>query len=162
MKLRPEEMALFELNYGDLLRPAYQILLGRGRGQCANQTSEYLVVYGPKHDRENSIFDTSPYVLPPGKTTPDRWDCKGFLVPSDRELGTWRGPKRGPRAVKFWDFRRFWVTNPEGPLYRCSWHNGLFLPSQINWAIPNFPYEEVLRRIKSMVAKDGGPTRERK
>jgi len=100
MKCRPEEMLLFDLDCGDLTRPPFRLLRGRGWGQCMNQTQEHLVVYGPKHEREHSIFDTSPYVLPPGTTTPDAWDCKGFLVPSDRMLQCWR-------RRKFWDFRRF-------------------------------------------------------
>jgi hypothetical protein len=62
-------MRLFPLDHGDLIRPPFRIQRGRGRGQCTNATSEYLIVYGPKHLDERSIFDTSPYVLPPGKTT---------------------------------------------------------------------------------------------
>jgi hypothetical protein len=49
-------MLLFELDYGDLIRPPFRILRGRGWGQCTNQTQEYLIVYGPKHDSERSIF----------------------------------------------------------------------------------------------------------
>jgi hypothetical protein len=77
-------MKLFDLDYGDLIRPGFRILPSRGWGQCTNHTGDYLIVYGPKHPSERSIFDTSPYVLPPDATTPDGWDCDGFLVPSDR------------------------------------------------------------------------------
>jgi hypothetical protein len=139
-------MALLPLDYGDLLRPPYRILRSRGWGQCANLTDEFIVVYGPKHAEERSIFDTSPYVLPPRRTTPDGWDCDGFFVPSDRWLYLWRGTRRGPLAVKFWNYRRFSVRKI-GSAYRCSWTNGVFEASQINWAIPDLPYPDIRLRI---------------
>lgn len=106
-------------------------------------------MYGPKHSAERSIFDTSPYVLPPDATTPDGWDCDGFLVPSDRLIRRrWRRSRRGPLAVKFWNYRRFSVWSTEAQTYGCSWDNGIFLPSQINWAIPNFSYQDIARRLK--------------
>lgn len=147
MKCRPDEMKLFDLDYGDLIRPDFRILTNRGWGQCTNATSEYLIVYGPKHPKERSIFDTSPYVLPPGTTTPYHWDCDGFLLPADRMLPRWRGPRKGPLAVKFWDYRRFSVRNAAEAAYICPWDNGLFEPSQINWAIPNFTYSDILSRL---------------
>ena len=147
MKYRPEQMVLFELDYGDLIRPAYRILPNRGWAQCTNHTGEYLIVYGPKDERESSIFDTSPYVLSPDSTTPDRWDCKGFLLPSDRVLHRRGRQRRGPLAVKFWNFRRFSVDRIDPAAYRCSWDNGVFEPSQTNWAIPNFSYQQILRKI---------------
>ena len=148
MKCRPEDMRLFDLDYGDLVRPPFRILRGRGWGQCTNQTDEYLIVYGPKHYSERSIFDTSPYVLPPGATTPDSWDCEGFLVPSDRMLRRLRGCRRGPLAIKFWNYRRFWVKSLGADTYRSSWDNGVFEPSQINWAIPNFSYQDIVDRLR--------------
>ncbi len=148
MKCRAEEMVLFELNYGELLRPPYRILRSRGWGQCCNLTGEYIVVYGPKHEAEPSIFDTSPYVLPPGATTPDKWDCDGFLLPSDRALQRRSRLRHGPLAVKFWNFRRFAVWTLDAHAYRCSWDNGVFEPSQINWAIPNLNYADILSRVR--------------
>ena len=147
-KCSVDEMALFHLNYGDLIRPAYRILPSRGWGQCTNLTEDYLVVYGPKHQDENSIFDTSPYILPPGRTTPDRWDCDGFFLPSDRKLKIGRRVRSGPLAVKIWDLRHLVVRGTARGPYACSWTNGIFEPSQINWAIPNFTYEDVIARLK--------------
>jgi hypothetical protein len=49
-------MALFRLYYGDLPRPPCRILRSRGWGQCTNLTDEYIIVYGPKHLEERSIF----------------------------------------------------------------------------------------------------------
>jgi len=147
MELRPEEMKLFNLDYGDLIRPTFRIVTGKGWAQCTNQTNEFLVVYGPKHGGEQSIFDTSPYVLPPGATTPDRWDCKGYLLPSDRLVRSrWRR-RRGPLAIKFWNGRRFWVRSLKADTYENPWHNGAFEPSQIKWAIPNFTYDQIKGRI---------------
>jgi len=149
MKCQPREMLLFDLDYGDLIRPPFRILRGRGWGQCMNQTGEYLIVYGPKHENERSIFDTSPYVLPPDATTPDAWDCEGFMLPSDRTLRRWRNRRRGPLAVKFWNFRHFSVKSLDAKTYFCPWDNGVYEPSQINWAIPNFSYHDILDRLRA-------------
>ena len=146
MKCQPQEMVLFDLDYGDLIRPPFRILPSRRWAQCTNQTGELLIVYGPKHENERSIFDCSPYILETGRTTPDGWDCKGFFVPSDRTLRRWRGSRSGPLAVKFWDTRRFSVSADQAN-YRCSWTNGVFHPSQINWAIPSFSRQQILERI---------------
>lgn len=147
MKFRTEDMIVFKLDYGDLIRPPFRIVRGRGWGQCTNDADEYLIVYGPKHEQERSIFDTTPYVLPPGTTTPDGWDCEGFLLPADRLLRRNRKWRRGPLALKFWDFRRFSVKSADVNAYSCPWDNGLYEPSQINWAIPVFSYQEILGRL---------------
>jgi hypothetical protein len=55
-------------------------------------------------------------------------------------------------AIKFWNFRRFKVKRIADAVYNASWHNGLFLPSQINWAIPNFSYGQIEAKI---AAADG-------
>jgi len=139
-------MRLFELDYGDLIRAAFRIVPDSGWAQCANQTNEILIVYGPKHANERSIFDTSPYVLPPGRTTPDRWDCKGLLLPADRLIRFWWRRRQGPLAIKFWNHRRFWVRSVDVGIYASSWNNGVFEPSQINWAIPNLSYAQIEAR----------------
>ena len=149
MKRLPNEMRLFELDYGELIRPAFRILPSRGWGQCSNCTSETLIVYGPKHTGDPSICDTSPYILQPGSTTPDGWDCDGFYIPTNRQLAYWRRIRSGPLAVKFWNFRHFSVLVGYGSAYRCPWPNGVFEPSSINWAIPNLSYEEVIKRADS-------------
>jgi hypothetical protein len=146
LNCRPEDMLLFDLDYGEMLRPPFRILPSRGWGQCTNETDELLLVYGPKHVSDGSVFDNSPYILLPGKTTPERWDCDGFFVPSDRMFRRWRRNQTGPVAVKFWNFRRFTVRRASNT-YICSWHNGVFEPSQINWAIPNLSLVEIHRRL---------------
>ena len=142
-----KEMELFVLDYGEMLRPPFRILPDRGWGQCTNETGEILLVYGPKHPQDRSIFDNSPYVLPPGDTTPERWDCDGFFVPSDRTLKRRGRLQSGQLAVKFWNFRHFTVRC-EAHTYACSWHNGVLEPSQINWAIPNISFVELHRRLR--------------
>jgi hypothetical protein len=149
MVLHPEEMKLLRLDYGDLIRPAFRILPDSGWAQCTNNTEGILMVYGPKHRDEYSVFDTSPYILPPGATTPTNWDCKGFLVPSDRSLRCWWRRRQGPLAIKFWNFRRFWVRNVDAETYESSINNGVFEPSQINWAIPNLAYNQIQDRVGS-------------
>jgi hypothetical protein len=148
MKLKADQMALLQLDYGDLVRPDYRILSDRGWGQCTNLTAEILIVYGPKNICDRSVSDTSPYVLPPGATTPDHWDCDGFFVPSDRRIRRWRGTQHGPLAVKYWNFRRFSVRTAGPVIYRAPWSNGIFEPSQINWAIPNLSYEQIGLRLE--------------
>jgi len=146
MKCSPEEMVLFEFDYGDLIRPDFEILPSYGWSQCTNRTRESLIVYGPKHQRERSIFDTSPYVLPPEATTPDGWDCDGFLVPSDKLIRRWRRSRRGPLAVKYWNYRRFSVWSIDLRSTVVPGTTVFFEPSQINWAIPNFSYENIAHR----------------
>jgi hypothetical protein len=148
MKLHASDMGVLNLNYGDLIRPEYKISSDKGWGQCTNSTDEILIVYGPKHPSDRSICDTTPYVLPVGTTTPDCWDCDGFFVPSDRSIRLWRGTRHGPLAVKFWNRRRFAVRKISASLYSAPWNNGVFEPSQINWAIPTFSYSQVRHRIK--------------
>jgi hypothetical protein len=146
-KCRPEDMILFDLDYGELLRPPFEILRDRGWGQCTNASGEPLIVYGPKHERDRSIFDTSPYALNPGCVTPDGWDCDGFFVPSDREVYRWSRIRRGPLVIKYWNYRRFAVRSISSDRYACTWSNGVFQPSQINWAIPNLSHEDIRRRL---------------
>lgn len=141
-------MALLALDYGDLIRPPFRILSSRGWGQCTNNTKDLLIVYGPKHQHDHSIFDTSPYILEPGSTTPYKWDCDGFFLPNDRNLRFWRSERAGPLAIKFWNFRRFAVSSTNLETYQCFWPNGVFAPSQINWAIPNFSYEDIVGRAR--------------
>ena len=51
-------------------------------------------------------------------------------------------------AIKFWNYRHFWVKGLGADTYRCPWDNGVFEPSQINWAIPNFSYQDIVGRIR--------------
>lgn len=138
-------MTLVEFDYGDFLRAEFTINPEWGWSQGSNAMEELLVVYGPKHLEDRSIFDTSPYFLPPGCQTPRDWDCNGFFVPSDRLAVQRLSTLSGPLAIKYWDFRRFTVTmaGPNG--YRCSYNNGALPPSAVNWPIPNLHYAALVR-----------------
>ena len=61
----------------------------------------------------------------------------------------------GPLAIKFWNYRRFRVRILDAQIYVSSWNNGIFEPSQINWAIPDLTYDQVKDRIDSR--RDGYP-----
>jgi hypothetical protein len=132
-----------------LLFPPFHILRGRAWGQCTNQTDEYLVVYGPKHDLERSIFDTSPYVLPPVRRRrtagivrasffrPTESFMGGGVPEADRWLlNSGISDTSGPRA---------WMPTATAALGIMA-----FWPSQINWAIPNFSYQDIVARLRSL------------
>jgi hypothetical protein len=117
MKCRPEDMQLFDLDYGDLIRPPFRILRADAPGPSARTGPKSIWSFTARRmNGSGRIFDTSPYVLPPGATTPDSWDCKGFLLPSDRILQRCRRPRYGPLAIKFWNFRHFWVKSLDAML----------------------------------------------
>ena len=150
MKCRPDDMVLLQLDYGDLTRPSFTLRRERWWSQATNHTPEILIVYGPKHETDRSVFDTSPYVLKPGCTTPDAWDCKGFFVPADRRIQPpWGRSRPGPVAAKYWDFRSFSVQLHGETTYACPWTNGIYQPSQINWALPNLLYDEIVVRVRA-------------
>jgi hypothetical protein len=139
------EMLLVEFDYGDFLRAEFIINPERSWSQCTNATKELLIVYGPKHEKDRSIFDVSPYFLLPGFTTPRKWDCNGFFVPADRSAVQRFSTRAGPLAIKYWDFRRFTVSMVSTGGYRCLYNNGAFPPAGINWPIPNLPYSALNR-----------------
>jgi hypothetical protein len=88
------------------------------------------------------------YFLPPGRTTPDNWDCDGFYVPNDRVARQRFSKKNGPLAIKYWDLRHFTVIKSAPDEYKCYDNNGAFRQGEINWAVPNLSYSEVVRRSK--------------
>src|SRR5258708_32608155 len=98
MKWAAEEMVIFELDYGDLMRPDFEIVYQAAAWAAHERTGEYLIGYGPRHQKERSIFDTPPYVLPPAATTQDRWDFDGFLVSSDRLIRRFCGAVHSPSS----------------------------------------------------------------
>ena len=57
-------------------------------------------------------------------------------------------PQVGPLAINFWNFWHFCVKSLDASIYRCSWNNGGFEPSQINWAIVNFSYQDIASRLE--------------
>ena len=65
----------------------YAFESGINWGQCRNETGNTLAVYGPEpnldDDDDEYSSGASLYFLADGKTTKDKWDCKGVFLPSD-------------------------------------------------------------------------------
>jgi len=92
-----------------------------------NGTSEPIFVYGPRHSSVESSLPTSLFMLRAGHATPDRWDCKGLLIPADRTALNGTTVNAGPIALKYRDFRRVRIGLKDG-VYQCPRSNGV-LPS---------------------------------
>jgi hypothetical protein len=117
----------------------------RGWAQCRNETGEPLFVYGARDDDDRSTFDTSLYLLPPGLFTPERWDCKGILIPQGKRGRQLLSTIDGPAALKYLDFRRFTITLKNAGTYRCAFNNGVFRAGVVNWPVPLISYGDLLR-----------------
>ncbi|MDZ8184425.1 MAG: hypothetical protein RMX96_06105 [Nostoc sp. ChiSLP02] len=54
-------------------------------GQCSNQTGKTLAIYGPEPNLDDDEYSQGAalYFLGNGKTTKDRWNCKGVYLPND-------------------------------------------------------------------------------
>jgi len=115
--------------------------------QLENCTREPVFIYGPRHPSDNSTLPTSLFLLPPGSATPRRWDCKGILIPSDRDAFNGKAFVPGPVALKYRDFRRVKILAEEG-VYRCPRSDG-FLPSSV--VLPQ-TYVELLSLARHVVA----------
>lgn len=115
-------------------------------GVCENSTGEDLAVYGGSSD---GAWDNQLFRLPPGRRTPDTFDCDGIYVPKDRSVKQAVFPtKAGPLAVKYKPLLTFNIEL-EGTMYDLPNHIpnfGVFTPSeskcptnseQICWRIPD-------------------------
>ena len=71
-------------------------------GTCENSTDEAILVYGPRSSNTPQDKDNALYQLPPGKRTPEGWDCDGVYVPNDRVADQLLGDEiMGPVAIKY-------------------------------------------------------------
>ena len=120
------------------------MLAQRGWAQCRNATGEPLFVYGARDDDDHSTFDTSLYLLPAGLRTPERWDCKGILIPQGKRGRQLLSTIDGPAALKYLDFRRFTITLKTPETYSCALNNGVFRAGDINWPVPLMNYGNLL------------------
>jgi hypothetical protein len=90
-------------------------------GKCTNSTKETITVYGGKHPNQPAPYSESRFVLKPGASTPDGWDCDGFFVPKDRTLHQRIGSNpRGPLAVKFIGAQGDFVVTQNDDQYRTD------------------------------------------
>ena len=124
------------------------MLTQRGWAQCRNATGEPLFVYGARDDDDPTTFDTSLYVLPTGSSTPERWDCKGILIPQGKRGRQLLSTIDGPAALKYLDFRRFTITLNNADTYRCALNNGVFRAGVINWPVPLISYRDLLQILR--------------
>jgi hypothetical protein len=121
-----------------------RVFVQRGWAQCRNATGEPLFVYGARDDDDRSTFDTSLYLLPAGSSTPQRWDCKGILIPQGKRGRQLLSTIDGPAVLKYLDFRRFTITLKDTDIYSCALNNGVFRAGDINWPVPLLSYGELL------------------
>ena len=103
-----------------------------------------MFVYGARDDDDRSTFDTSLYLLSAGSSTPQRWDCKGILIPRGKRGRQLLSTIDGPAILKYLDFRRFTITLNDTETYSCALNNGVYRPGVINWPVPSLSYGELL------------------
>lgn len=115
-----------------------------------NASDQSLFIYGARHPSEFTTIPTSLFLLPPQRSTPKRWDCKGLLVPSGQSA--YDGPKlvHGPMALKYRDMRRVTVDIKDGR-YRCPRSNDVLTPGQLDFAIPSLNRQELLALTRRLV-----------
>jgi hypothetical protein len=118
--------------------------------RVTNSADETIFVYGPRHHSETTTIPTSLFVLHPRQLTPTRWDCKGILIPSDRVAQNGAEVIHGPVALKYRDMRRVIVTAKNGR-YTCPRCDGVMKSSQIDFAVPLTPYQELLALHRRLV-----------
>lgn len=113
------------------------------KAKITNSTSEIIIVYGSRRETEGGNYDNSWYVLHPGKTIPDNWECDGFFVPNDRTFRQENGETvNGPVAVKYGSSATVSITQNGNQYVANGTHNeGVFRPSEIDWSVPNFSAE---------------------
>jgi hypothetical protein len=122
-------------------------------GTCINSTGEIIAVYGPNSPQTPQDKDNALYRLPPGRKTPDGWDCDGIYVPNDRIAGQLIGSNiQGPVAIKYVDVLTFEIKK-EGNKYKLPANQGAFKPNEVCcpsnypscvcWNIPNLAHNQL-------------------
>jgi hypothetical protein len=108
-----------------------------------NSTSETIIVYGPRRETDGGNYDNSWYVLHPGKTTLENWQCDGLFIPKDRKFMQINGETiQGPVAVKYGSLMPVTIIQ-EGDKYieKDNHNEGTFRPNEIDWDVPDFSAE---------------------
>jgi|GEM_PF-4939998 len=108
-----------------------------------NSTSEILIVYGPRRETDGGNYDNSWYILHPGKTIPQNWQCDGLFIPKDRKFMQINGETmQGPVAVKYGSLMPVTITQ-DGDQYieKDNSNEGVFHQSEIDWDVPDFKAE---------------------
>jgi hypothetical protein len=115
----------------------YVVEMGEGYGECQNNTSQPIVVYGPKSKKSTATYDNERYLLAAGETTDEDWDCDGVYLPNDAKVAGLDLGAAG--AVKILDGTRFVIS--EDPNTQAIDFNlppaQVFKSGDINWDIPD-------------------------
>ena len=97
------------------------------------------------------MIPTSLFVLPPGLSTPKRWDCKGILIPAGCTAVSGSIVISGPVVLKYHDLRRISIKIVD-ERYICPRSNGVLEPGQIDFAIPRAYHQALLSLPRRQVA----------
>lgn len=133
-------------------------------GQCRNETGKTIAVYGPEPNLDDDEYSNgaSLYFLANGKTTKNKWDCKGVFLPSDvkavaltpdgqnQELtgGTVIKVPAGTNLVL--------KTNADTDAIEFNTAGTQVLkPGEINWFIPNVSQAVVDTRVANAPTNKG-------
>jgi hypothetical protein len=120
--------------------------------KITNSTKEKIIVFGPKRETEGGDYKNSWYILEQGETTPVWWECDGVFIPNDRNFSSNSDNQiKGPLGVKY-NKGKIITISQEGDKYieKGDANDGVFKPSETNWAIPDFSSEDCQRMIRAM------------
>ncbi len=144
----------------ELTLQKYALEAGNTWGQCRNETSKTLGVYGknPKadDDDEKSSYDNELYFLAPGQTTQNKWDCDGIYLPNDVNVANFSSSPNGqgqeltgPGAIKILDGTQLVIkTNPDTAAIELNVPTVKVLNSNAaNWFIPNISQALIDTRV---------------
>ena len=153
----PEEL---DKKIADLEFQKYALETGINWGQCRNETSNNLAVYGPKGKKSPSSYDNALYFLAPGQTTQPYWDCEGVYIPSGAATNLTAGAEgqdlKEAVAFKVVDGSQLVVkTNPETAALEFNASPAKFFKSgDVNWFIPNVSQVSIDTRIPNVPMED--------
>jgi hypothetical protein len=144
----------------------YAFESGINWGQCRNETGKTLAVYGPEpnldDDDDEYSLGASLYFLADGKTTKDKWDCKGVFLPSDIKAvaltpGGQNQDLTGGVVIK--------VPNGTNLVLKTNADTGaiefnqagiqVLKPGEVNWFIPNVSQAIVNARVTNAPTNKG-------
>ncbi|MDB9510285.1 hypothetical protein PN499_03585 [Kamptonema animale CS-326] len=144
----------------DLEFQKYALETGINWGQCRNETSSNLAIYGPKGEKSRSSYDNALYFLGPGQTTQPYWDCEGVYIPSGAATNLTTAAQgedlKGAVALKIVDGSQLVVkTNPDTSALDFNVPSAKFFKSgDVNWFIPNVSQTSIDTRIPNVPMED--------
>jgi len=142
----------------------YAFESGINWGQCRNETGKTLAVYGPEPNLDDDEYSSgaSLYFLADGKTTKDKWDCKGVFLPSDIKAvalipGGQNQDLIGGVIIKVPVGTKLVLkTNADtGAIEFNQAGTQVLKPGEVNWFIPNVSQAIVDARVTNAPTKKG-------